>query len=308
MLWQTTEDELQFSVNMKEEIKQIMDHGERPTKRQILKCLMGVFDPLGLLSVFLVHGKILLQDVWRAGLEWDVKVPEALFERWIKWTGLFSNMGELRIPRCYFQEATLQTYERLQLHVFVDASEPALSAVAYFRVIDAGGEPQCSIVAAKTKVAPLKPLSIPRLELQAAVLGSRLMSFVQECHSVEVKQRFLWSDSATVLAWLRADHRRYKQYVACRIGELLSTTDVAEWRWVPSKLNPADAATKWGKNPCPGATDEWFKGPTFLRSAEENWPQQSPNLIQPEEELRPCFKIQGVPIPEGVVEFSRFSK
>ncbi|XP_065079347.1 uncharacterized protein LOC135702242 [Ochlerotatus camptorhynchus] len=308
MLWHTTEDELRFSMDLKEEIQRVIDNGERPTKRQMLKCLMGIFDPLGILSVFLVHGKILLQDVWRAGIQWDERVPEDIFGRWIKWTSLFPKISHLRIPRCYFKDAIKKTYEQLQLHIFVDASESAFSAVAYFRVVNAKGESECSIVAAKTKVAPLKPLSIPRLELQAAVLGSRLMSFVQECHTVEVKQRFLWSDSATVLAWLRADHRRYKQYVACRVGELLSTTDVAEWRWVPSKLNPADAATKWSKNPCPKVTDEWFKGPEFLRFPEENWPKQVKTSAQPDEELRTCFVIKGTTIPEIVVDFSRFSK
>ncbi|XP_058837183.1 uncharacterized protein LOC131693415 [Topomyia yanbarensis] len=308
MLWQTTDDELRFSMNLKEEIQRVLNEDERPTKRQILKCLMGIFDPLGLLSVYLVHGKILLQDVWRAGLQWDERVPEEIFERWARWTALFPKIRDLRIPRCYFEEATEQTYKRLQLHVFVDASEVAFSAVAYFRVIDIEGKAECSLVAARTKVAPLKPLSIPRLELQAAVLGSRLMSFVQENHSVKVKQRFLWSDSATVLAWLRADHRRYKQYVACRVGELLSTTDVAEWRWVPSKSNPADAATKWGKNSCPKECDEWFKGPKFLRLSEDNWPEQVKTSTAPEEELRPCLVIQGATIPECVVDFARFSR
>ncbi|XP_058816851.1 uncharacterized protein LOC131680146 [Topomyia yanbarensis] len=300
MLWQTSEDELLFSMEIKEEIQLVIDNGKRPTKRQMLKCLMGVFDPLGLLSVSLVHGKILLQDVWRAGLQWNEQVTEEIFDRWVRWTGLFPKIRGLRIPRCYFKEANVQVYDHLQLHVFVDAT--------YFRVINTEGKAECSIVAAKTKVAPLKPLSIPRMELQAAVLGSRLVSFVQENHSVKVKQRFLWSDSATVLAWLRADHRRYTQYVACRVGEILTTTDLSEWHWVPSKLNPADAATKWGKNPCPEATDEWFKGPEFLRLAEENWPKQPKPSKVPEEELRPCFLIQGSTIPEVVIDFSRFSR
>ncbi|XP_062708649.1 uncharacterized protein LOC134288292 [Aedes albopictus] len=308
MLWQTAEDELRFSMTMKEEVQLVIDSQKRPTKRQILRCLMGVFDPLGLLSVFLVHGKILLQDVWRSGLQWDETVSEELFDRWIRWTSQFPKVGALRIPRCYFEGATVRKYEQLQLHVFVDASEAAFSAVAYFRVVNDQGEPECSIVAAKTKVAPLKPLSIPRLELQAAVLGSRLLSSVQENHSVKVRQRFLWSDSATVLAWLRADHRRYKQYVACRIGELLSATDIAEWRWVPSKLNPADAATKWGKNACPDVSDEWFKGPQFLRLSEENWPKQIHHSIQPEEELRPCFVIQESIAQQTILDFTRFSK
>lgn len=308
MLWQTADDELWFPMEMKVEVQKVLESGERPTKRQMLRCLMGIFDPLGLLSVFLVHGKILLQDVWRAGLQWDEKVPEEIFERWMRWTSLFPTIENLRIPRCYFKGATVPVYERLQLHIFVDASEAAFSAVAYFRVINGDGIPECSIIAAKTKVAPLRPLSIPRLELQAAVLGSRLMSSVQKNHSVEVKQRFLWSDSATVLAWLRSDHRRYKQYVACRIGELLSETDVTEWRWVPSKQNPADQATKWGKQSCIDVSSEWFTGPEFLRLSEQHWPRQAPIIIQPEEDLRPCFTIQGFTIAESVVDFSRFSK
>ncbi|XP_058840837.1 uncharacterized protein LOC131696307 [Topomyia yanbarensis] len=267
MLWQTTDDELRFSMNLKEEIQRVLNEDERPTKRQILKCLMGIFDPLGLSVAELV------KDVWRAGLQWNERVPEEIFERWARWTALFPKIRDLRIPRCYFKEATEQTYKRLQLHVFVDASEVAFSAVAYFRVIDIEGKAECSLVAARTKVAPLKPLSIPRLELQAAVLGSRLMSFVQENHSVEVKQRFLWR-------------------------ELLSTTDVAEWRWVPSKSNPADAATKCGKNSCPKECDEWFKGPEFLRLSEDNWPEQVKTSTAPEEELRPCLVIQGATIPE----------
>ncbi|XP_055623419.1 uncharacterized protein LOC129766842 [Toxorhynchites rutilus septentrionalis] len=308
MLWLTVNDELLFSMKMKDEIQLVIDKGERPTKRQLLKCLMGVFDPLGLLSVFLIHGKILLQDVWRAGLLWDEKVPEDIFDRWTRWTELFPKIEDLRISRCYFTRATADTYKALQLHIFVDASEAAFSAVAYFRTAKFESEAECSLVAAKTKVAPLKPLSIPRLELQAAVLGSRLMTTVLESHTVEVKRCVLWSDSATVLAWLRADHRRYKQYVACRVGELLSITEVAQWRWVPSKLNPADAATKWGKNPCPGTGDVWFKGPEFLQQPEENWPKQTTTSIPPEEELRPCYIIQQSLVPEAIVEFTRFSK
>ncbi|XP_062541787.1 uncharacterized protein LOC134209767 [Armigeres subalbatus] len=113
MLWQTNEDALWFPMLMKEEIKEVIESGERPTKRQMLRCLMGIFDPLGLLSVFLVHGKVLLQDVWRAGLQWDDKVSEKIFDRWVKWTGLFSKIGDLHIPRYYFK--TTQTYEQLQL-------------------------------------------------------------------------------------------------------------------------------------------------------------------------------------------------
>ncbi|XP_055615136.1 uncharacterized protein LOC129761441 [Toxorhynchites rutilus septentrionalis] len=308
LLWLTKEDKLCLSMEVQQSIQRLINEGGRPTKRQVLKCLMGFFDPLGLWSVFLVHGKILLQDVWRSGTQWDEKINDAAFERWRKWTNLFQNIREIRIPRCYFENATNQHYKNLQLYIFVDASEAAYSAAAYFRITKPDGLVDCSLVVAKTKVAPLKPLSIPRLELQAAVLGVRLMQFVEESHTVKVQQRFLWSDSATVLAWLRSDHRRYKQFVACRVGELLTASDVREWHWVPSKHNPADLATKFGKGSCEDVSRVWFNGPGFLKDPESEWPRQRTITVSTEEELRPCHAHCKMFIPEMVFDLERFSR
>ncbi|XP_058449120.1 uncharacterized protein LOC131429087 [Malaya genurostris] len=307
LLWSTETDELYFSTMMSTEIS-LVDDNQRPTKRQILKCLMGFFDPLGLLSLFHIHGKMLLQDVWRSGIEWDELVSDRIFERWQKWTKLFEEVSDVRIPRCYFHQATVKRYDGLQLHVFVDASEVAYSVAVYFRLVNSDGVGECTLVSAKAKVAPLKPLSVPRMELQAAVLGSRLMKFVEEVHCLAIVQKYLWSDSATVLSWLRADHRRYKQFVACRIGELLTTTNVSEWRWVPSKSNPADAATKWGQGPKLTQDSMWFKGPEFLRGPEISWPIQKNSAVDTEEELRPCYSHSKVVLPKPVIDLDRFSK
>lgn len=152
-----------------------------------------------------------MQDVWRSGINWDERVGDDIEQRWRKWIELFDQVAKIQIPRCYFKAASSERYGTLQAHLFVDASEAAYSAVVYFRIVDAEGHPQCSIVTAKTKVAPIKYASIPRLELMAAVLGARLLTFVEENHTVPMHQRFCWSDSKTVLAWLRSDHRRYSQ-------------------------------------------------------------------------------------------------
>ncbi|XP_053681681.1 uncharacterized protein LOC128732456 [Sabethes cyaneus] len=143
--------------------------------------------------------------------------------------------------------ATSRHYQNLQLHIFADASEVAYAAAAYFRITNSDGVGESVLVAAKTKVAPLKPSSIPRLELRAAVLGVRLMQFVEESHNVKIQQQFLWSDSITVLAWLRADHRKYKQFLI----------------W-----------PKWGKGPCQDVTGAWFKGPEFLKCPPSEWSRQ----------------------------------
>lgn len=309
MLWKTDEDVLCFSTQLKDEVQLLLNNHIRPTKRQMLRCVMSFFDPLGILSVVLVHGRILLQDVWRAGIQWDETVSDDIWERWSKWIEALKVVDQVNIPRCYFKEATVNSYSGLQLHIFVDASELAYSAVAYFRIINSDGIPVCALVAAKAKVTPLKPLSIPRLELQAAVLGARLMRFVIDSHTVVVAKRFL-CDSSTVLSWIRSDHRRYKQFVACRIGELLTLTEVEEWKWVPTKLNSADAATKWGKGPCVEADSSWFKGPEFLRKHEEEWPQQKRIQINEaaEEELRPFHAHRKVHVPGIEIDYQRFSK
>lgn len=269
---------------------------------------MSYFDPLGLLSFLLVHGKILLQDIWRAGIQWDQTINDDQWEQWQKWNKVLRQIPTIRIPRCYFDKAVAQHYKHLQLHIFVDASEGAYAAAAYFRIIDPAGTAHCSLVAAKTKVAPLKPLSIPRLELQAAVLGTRLLNFVLQSHTVTIKKRYLWSDSSTVLAWLKADPRKYKQYVACRIGEILTETEANEWQWIPSKLNPADLATKWGNGPSADARSIWFTGPTFLQRPENEWPKQTRLQHTIDEELRVCNLHYEPGMSSSVIDFHRFSK
>ncbi|XP_055633462.1 uncharacterized protein LOC129773832 [Toxorhynchites rutilus septentrionalis] len=308
MLWLTDEDALSFISQLKEEVQQIVENESRPTKRQVLWVLISFFDPLGLLSALMVHCKILLQDIWRTGPQWDEQISEDHEERWRSWTAVLQRILTVKIPRCYFPNATMQCYRQLQLHVFVDASEAAYAAVAYFRIVDTNGTSKCALVTAKTKVAPLKHLSIPRMELQAAVLGTRLIRFILESHTVTITERYMWSDSTTVLAWLRADPRKYKQYVTCRIGEILEQTDVNEWWWVPSKNNPADFATKWGSGPSVDVKGAWFQGPSFLYQPMEGWPKQKVPLPMVEEEFRPCNVHVEAAVPTAVIDCERFSK
>lgn len=226
---------------------------------------MSVFDPLGIVAPFVVHGKVLVQEVWKSGVGWDEQLPADIIPQWKKWVNLFGTLETIRVPRCYFPGYSPNTYESLELHVFVDASSAAYAAAAYFRVDD-GGTIRCSLVSAKTKVAPIKLLSIPRLELQAAVIGTRLRKTIISDHTLSIKRTVMWSDSSTVLHWLRSDTRKYRQYVAFRVTEILEETDVSEWRKVPTGMNVADEATKWGRGPSFGEESRWFKAPEQNKS------------------------------------------
>ncbi|XP_055634144.1 uncharacterized protein LOC129774432 [Toxorhynchites rutilus septentrionalis] len=304
MLWSSRSDELSFSTRMSKEVKNLLGSDARPTKRQVLRCVMSLFDPLGLLAPFIIHGKVLIQELWRAGTEWRA-ICDEVFEHWKRWIKMIEFISTVRIPRCYFQRATESTYEGAQIHVFVDASEIAYSCAVYIRTAIVGDVLDCVLIAGKNKVAPLIPMSIPRLELQGCVLGTRLLKFIQENHPIEFTRRFLWTDSMTALSWIRSDPRRYKPFVAHRVGEILENTNVNEWRWVPSKLNPADEATKWGRGPYFNQESRWFTGPDFLRSPAEEWPERMEPLVATAEDARPSVLYHFA--AEPVLDFQRFS-
>ncbi|XP_058827890.1 uncharacterized protein LOC131687819 [Topomyia yanbarensis] len=213
--------------------------------------------------------------------------------------------GNVLEDTCYFPEANQETYSSLQIHIFVDASESAYASVAYFRVISTNG-PLASLVAAKSKVAPLKMQTIPRLELQAAVLGTRLLSNICSMHSLPITQRFLWTDSKTVLSWIYSNQRKYPPYVGFRVSEILSTTNTTEWRWLPSKLNVADDATKWGTGPKIDVESRWFRGPDILLQSDALWPSVPDLPVSTVEDSHVCL-LHHSP-GANLIDSNRFSK
>ncbi|XP_058456413.1 uncharacterized protein LOC131433824 [Malaya genurostris] len=151
-------------------------------------------------------------------------------------------------------------------------------------------------------------MSIPRLELQAAVLGARLANSVSDVLSLEARQRFMWSDSKTVLSWIHSDHRRYKQFVAFRIGEIHTLTKLADWRWVTTKCNVADSLTKWEKTHSLRSDGSWFRGPEFLYLSEDHWPKQDESKPNVAEEMRACFLYHEIAVIEPMLDPRRFSR
>ncbi|XP_055629783.1 uncharacterized protein LOC129770758 [Toxorhynchites rutilus septentrionalis] len=301
MNWTPSDDSFSYNFTLRDDLRGILNDAHVPTKREVLKVVMSLFDPLGLISHSLVHGKVIIQGTWAAGTGWDVPISESLFQKWRQWVALFPELGKLKIPRCYFSPFPANFHD-MHVHCFVDASDVAYSCAVYFRLVH-NDSVQVVLVGAKSKVAPLKTLSTPRLELKAAVLGVRFLAAILEYHTLSVSQRFFWSDSTTVLAWIRSDHRRFHKFVSVRVGEILTLSDPQEWRWVKSKLNVSDDATKWKKGPTLESNCPWFEGPDFLRDIEESWPKQS-IVTTTHEEVR---SVQVHCNPEPLIDYSRFS-
>lgn len=170
------------------------------------------------------------------------------------------------------------------MHVFVDASEVAFSAVCFLRIVMTEDDVNVSFIIGKTRCAPVKFLSIPRLELQAAVLGVRLHNTVKKSHNFKITKSMFWSDSKTVLHWINDDSRKYKTFVANRIGEILDSTSPNQWNWISSSQNVADDATR-DKHPFVFECNRRrITGPDWLKMNEADWPHQ-PSVLEVTDEL-----------------------
>ena len=244
------------------------------TKRGLLSCVSSIFDPLGIVNPALLEAKLLIQELWQRKLEWDDKLPIDLLERWIKWKSSLNKLDMIQIPRWYgFIQAP---NSNLQLHVFCDASRKAYGCVCYFRFKDKEGK-KCSFICGKSRLAPISKntLTIPRLELQAAVLATRMKVAIFDSVTVKINKVFMWSDSKTVLQYIRNENVKYPTYVMHRVSEIKKNTDVSSWNYIPGVLNVADDATRVTNFQNLNEHCRWFNGPEFLVDDESEWPKET---------------------------------
>ncbi|CAL8128513.1 unnamed protein product [Orchesella dallaii] len=269
--WDPNDDCFQFATSFNRVDKAVINGTRMPTKREVLKTVMSVYDPLGFLSHFVIKAKILYQKIWKVGIDWDDVIPESLQREWKIWIEQLVAVPQLNIPRYYFSDSDEKLSE---LHIFCDASSEAYAAVAYIRTTGMENVPTIKFAMGKARVAPVKPHSIPRLELQSALMAVRLATFIEEEQSFKISRTVFWTDAKTIILWLRSDVARYKPYVAHRIGEILEKSNVRQWRWISTKLNPADDATRTVPLAILKYECRWFQGPQFLLDDESEWPNE----------------------------------
>ncbi|GFT77477.1 integrase catalytic domain-containing protein, partial [Nephila pilipes] len=259
--------------NLGLELQSLLSYLERKppcTKRAVLKSAAHIFDPIGFISPFEVRIKCLLQKLWTKGLGWDEEFPDELQQNWLQWCKEITLFSEFKIPRCYFPNMELN-FDNVQLHVFGDANLACYGAVAYFRFENNLREIYTSFIISKSRVAPLKKLTLPRLELMAALIASRLVKYLTKLFP-KIKRVILWSDSTIVLHWIKGSAHNWKPFVANRVTEIQENIDPLDWRHCDGKLNPADLITRGCDAEELLYSTYWFCGPPFLSLPEEKWP------------------------------------
>ena len=279
------------------------------TKRGVLKTVSSIFDPLGMVAPFILRAKILLQQLWEQKLGWDDELGEPLRTDWLNWIEELISLPNLRISRCYWPTGFHSL--KFVIHVFADASESAFGAVCYLQMISDTGDVHVSFVMAKTRVAPVKRhcLTLPRLELQAAVLAVRLKTTVFSELDIDISECFFWSDSLIVLQYIRNETKQLKTFVANRVSEIRRKTQPNEWCFVPGAINPADDCSRGLRVEAIKPDHRWFTGPKFLWSENRlEWPSQ-PGVMQELEgsdcEVKPlCIAIAPT---EPLFEPSKYS-
>ena len=276
------------------------------TKRGILSRVSSVFDPLGMLSPSVMRAKGLLQRLWLRGYEWDHEIDDGdLVRAWHEWLDELSDLDSFCMDRCYRISAAPPV--DCQLHVFCDASLAGFGAVAYFRLCLEDGSVWCSFVMAKCRVAPLRQMSVPRLELQPAVMAVRLADLLRQEHDFEIGSVYFWSDSRTVLQWIRSESRRFHMFVENRVAEIQDSSAVGSWRHVPGFMNPADIVSRGCRaaDLC-GDDSDWLRGPSFLWQSPDQWPEKG-DAEEEEDRTEDRCAVMATTTPEPVIDPAGYS-
>ena len=276
------------------------------TKRLLVSDISKTFDVLGWFSPAIIKVKILLQRLWELKVDWDDPVPQLIKDVWLQWRSELQLLSEKHISRCYFPKGVV--IESVQLHGFSDASEDAYASVIYLRLTDSDGNVHLSLVIAKTKVAPIKRLTIPRLELCGAHLLAQLLNHVKEVFHLSLRDIYAWTDSTIVLNWLSGNPRRFKTYVGNRVCSILEHIPPDRWNHVSGTENPADCASR-GLFPSELLEYElWWKGPPWLRSRPSEWPKQSKlPPSEPSDEERDICLLTPVQPKLPIIPLDRYS-
>ena len=263
VVWTADDDQLSIDISKRGKLT------ENLTKRTCLREMASVFDPLGLFVPLTIRAKMLFQQTWTSGVDWDDVLPYAQQLQWSAWFADLQQLNSLSVPRCVHPVPEVDEQE---IHVFSDASQEAYGTAIYV-VSKEGDERSSQLALARARVAPqAKTQTIPRLELMGALLGLRLVKALCSTMESKIEDVHFWSDSMDVLCWIRNEVRRFQPFVAHRISEIRELTRPEQWQHVPGADNPADAPTRGLSLTDLKESQLWWEGPKFLLGDGSTWP------------------------------------
>ncbi|XP_076483013.1 uncharacterized protein LOC117165285 [Bombus vancouverensis nearcticus] len=272
VVWNSFDDSILYSVK-------INSTASRITKRTMSSEIAKIYDPLGLLAPVIVRAKMLLQRLWTLKIDWDESLPADVHTEW-------SCSGN-------------------ELHGFCDASERAYGACVYLRIITPDGHVWTRLLTAKSKVAPLKSQTIPRLELSGALLLASLATTVLQALPSNISRTVYWTDSTIVLHWINTSPHTLKTFVANRVTEIQQKTHTSDWRHIPTADNPADLISR-GQSPEDFLRPTiWQHGPEWLQQPERYWPTWNPVPLTEISEQKKVTCLAVTPADHSLLE--RFS-
>ncbi|XP_058509227.1 uncharacterized protein LOC131475275 [Solea solea] len=260
--WHIESDTFRFRVCLKD---------QPATRRGILSTVASLYDPLGFVAPFLLTGKKVLQEMCRHGTSWDDPLPSELQPVWERWKNDLANLEEITIPRCYVPVGFGKVMKK-ELHHFSDASTYGYGQCSYLRYVNEDEGVHCALVMGKSRVAPIKVTTIPRLELTAAVVSVAASNTLKEELGLADIDEYFWTDSKVVLGYINNEARRFHTFVSNRVQKIHLSTAPQQWRYVSTNNNPADLASR-GSNASEILTSRWLSGPHFL------WEKEIPPAV-----------------------------
>ena len=214
------------------------------TRKVVLQNVMKVFDPIGLLSPLILQAKLLLRETWNIeGLGWDDPLPEKEKNEWLRFLRSLLELNDILIPRSLWPEGEVE--ELPMLVVFSDGSMSAYGVAAYIRWAMKDGSFWSRLIMAKSKIAPKRIISVPRMELSGAVVGNRVKNFLLKETNLQFAKVINLVDSSTMLGYLHKGSSNFGQFEGIKIAEVQSTNEFQDgklvaWGWIPGSDNPAD--------------------------------------------------------------------
>lgn len=262
VFWDSNEDVITYKINVSSVLPLRII-----SKRSILSVVCQVFDPLGLVGPVIIKAKLIIQELWRAKIGWDDELPSNTLKIWLDFQKDLEFINQIQIPR----QVVFSNYISLELHGFSDASEKAYGACLYIRCVMSSNVFICNLLCAKSRVAPIKQISLPRLELCAALLLSNLYEKAKDSLELDFDRTFFWTDSQIVLAWIKDSPGRWKTFVGNRVSEIQSLTKNGNWAHVKSLENPADLLSRGISSRDLKNNDLWWKGPRWFQIENSSW-------------------------------------